>query len=356
MKRTVKRANGFALGLLLPCLAAGSGTEQITILYAEALSMTVEAAAEGFDERLWFDAFGRRFELNLRQNDRLQRQRRNPATQIMSGNVANSPGSWVRLVRRGEKISGVIRTESGTWLVDPLARVASRISDTGADIRTTNIVYRLADTLVPAGTLECGADTSAMNQPSSGAVIADRVFDELEANPRVLFARGAAERVHLGAVGDFELFENFGPQTEDAILTRMNIVDGIFTEDVGLEIAVDSVTVFSSSSDPFTSTAEPEDLLEEVFDYRAANQSSLGLTHLITGRTFNGNIAGIAFLGDPGVSGVCTTSGVGVSEGGSSAPISSGLGTRPDLKSQTRRRIPEVMSKRPPLSRKAVSA
>lgn len=309
-------AKGIAIGLLLPSLACGGDTDEIAVLYAEPLSVNVETPAEGYQQRWWFDAFGRRFELDLRPNHRLQ-QRTSRDTQLLIGQLANDPDSWVRLVSRGEKLSGIIRTPSASWIIDALSDVESGVTNIDRSVPTVNVIYRLADTLLPHNALACGVDMASA--PIAGDVVVDNVVAEMSANPMVLEAQGAAQRITLAAIGDVELFNDLGTQAEDAILTRLNIVDGIFTEDVGLEIAVDDVNVFNAEPDPFSTTTSANNLLDELYDYRAMNQMAFGLSHLITGRTLSGDTAGIAFLGSPGTSGACTTSGAGLSENSGSA-------------------------------------
>ena len=90
----------------------------------------------------------------------------------------------------------------------------------------------------------------------------------------------------------------FGANAETALLTRLNNVDGIFSEQLGVQITVAEVDVFTSSTDPFTSTAAST-LLDELARYRAdtAHQEAQGLTHLFTGRDLDGSTVGVAFFG-----------------------------------------------------------
>ena len=55
----------------------------------------------------------------------------------------------------------------------------------------------------------------------------------------------------------------------------------------------------TDADDTFSATTDPTDLLSEVATYRGNLPSSdgTGLTHLMTGRSMDGNIIGIAYLG-----------------------------------------------------------
>ena len=103
---------------------------------------------------------------------------------------------------------------------------------------------------------------------------------------------------------------------EDAaadIVARMNNVDGIFSQELGVQITVPIVDVYTDIVDPFTDESDAGELLDEVAVYRQARaeQTALGLTHLYTGRDLDGTTAGVAYNGV-----LCeSTFGVGLSEG-----------------------------------------
>jgi hypothetical protein len=79
----------------------------------------------------------------------------------------------------------------------------------------------------------------------------------------------------------------------------MDVVDGIWYSQVGIEIVLGPITVMTDANDTFSATTDPTDLLSEVAKYRGNLPSSdgSGLTHLMTGRTMDGNIVGISYLG-----------------------------------------------------------
>ena len=105
-----------------------------------------------------------------------------------------------------------------------------------------------------------------------------------------------AERARL--VADYELFQRFGASTEVEMLTRISNVDGIFSEQLGVQLTAREVETFSDSNDPFTA-AVPSDLLGEVASYRRNTpaQAEQGITYLFTGRDLDGQTVGIAYLG-----------------------------------------------------------
>src|SRR4030095_12095947 len=63
-------------------------------------------------------------------------------------------------------------------------------------------------------------------------------------------------------------------------------------------IAPSEFRLINVNDDPFTTTTDPETLLQQVATYRAATPAigAAGLAHLLTGRNLNGNVVGIAFI------------------------------------------------------------
>jgi uncharacterized repeat protein (TIGR01451 family) len=165
---------------------------------------------------------------------------------------------------------------------------------------TVPVAYRLADTYVMPGTMTCGTDHSSSSARSgSAAGMYGKLVDELET--AAMQGPGASVQLDIGAIGDFELFERFGSDegdTEAAILTRLNTVDGIYSEQLGVQIFVDELAVFTADGDPFTDTTVSGDLLDELGIYRrdTDTQRAQGLTHLYTGRELDDTTVGIAYL------------------------------------------------------------
>ncbi len=165
---------------------------------------------------------------------------------------------------------------------------------------TAPVIYRLADTVMPVGEASCGLvtlDNFAQLRQQSGEQAYATLAAELAALPAT-----ATRQVEVAVVGDFEfsgLSFAGGATPEATIAARMNIVDGIYTAQLGIKVVVAEVTVYRDAADPFTSTAVPSTLLSELGTWRGntAAQRSRGLTHLLTGRDLEGTTVGIAYLG-----------------------------------------------------------
>lgn len=259
-----------------------------------------------------FDALGQRFDVELEANSRLMSvARQNPSlqgVQIYRGELAGRPGSWARIVVADGTPQGMIWDGQDMYAIEA---PGDSIVDTDEPV-----IYRLADAQVAPGSMTCGSMAFA----TSGAAAYDGLVAELS---NISQGPGAIEEIELGAIGDFEFTSSKGGDAgaATAITNRLNIVDGIFSQQLGVQITVTTIETFSASNDPFTDENDAGLLLDEVSDYRSVTpaQNSNGLTHLYTGRDLAGSTVGIAWTGA-----LCSNFfGAGLSEGNGSASFDS---------------------------------
>ncbi|MCH7822150.1 MAG: DUF11 domain-containing protein [Proteobacteria bacterium] len=241
---------------------------------------------------LSFDALGRVFDLQLESNDRLlSGMTRNALTDgidIYRGQLANRPGSWARIVVFEGVPRGLI------W--DGEEMFAIEAPGDSLLQTTVPVIYRLADALIVPGTMSCGG--APMFASGSGA------YNKLAGELSEVRAQGpgAVSEITMGAIGDFEFTSAMGGDADAvaAITTRLNNVDGIFSQQVGIQINVQTIETFSDpAADPFTNTGDSSALLDELSTYRSITpaQNNQGLTHLYTGRILDTTTVGVAWRG-----------------------------------------------------------
>src|SRR5262249_26229428 len=111
----------------------------------------------------------------------------------------------------------------------------------------------------------------------------------------------ATSRLEVSVIGDSLYTARYSSPSEaqDEALVRLNNVDGIFSDQLGVGIHVQSVRIESSTTNSFSSTTDPSSLLGELSHMRerSSSLSSAGLTHLLTGRDLDGQTVGIAYIG-----------------------------------------------------------
>lgn len=248
---------------------------------------------------LQFDAYGRRFVVTLEPNDRLSSLLQNKSGSsdlaLYRGRVNGASGSWARLSVAHGKIQGMLWDGSELYVIEPVAELHGSLpANTSADPNATAI-FRLDDVAMTPGAASCGSDASSAANKGSDAY--SSMLAELKGSPAMMQAVGATKRLEIAALGDGLLMSRFGDDTlaREEILRRLNIVDGIFSSQLGIEISVASIDI----GDSLSATTSASSLLSELGDLRKRSPTlnSRGLTHLFTGRNLDGSTVGIAFVG-----------------------------------------------------------
>jgi hypothetical protein len=287
-----------ALACLAACLAgaAAHAAEPTRLLYAEPLvadgAQHARIAAAGPDtgERWRFSAFGRKFELRLRTHTQL----RHEATDVVvqAGEIVGVEGSWVRITRRHGAIIGLLSDGEELFGIEPTDELVAFLDPDLPVPDAGNLIYRLSDLLIDAGSLACGT------LPASGTVSAATAARALVSELGELQAAAVSpvQRIQLAPVADATFASRFGAEAQSALLGRLNIADGIFSEQVGVDIAAGVPDIFSSDSGtyPLDATAAST-LLDQVSNYRRDRHAEYGITHLFTGKRLDDGLAGLAW-------------------------------------------------------------
>jgi len=328
MQTSLLRKAGVAMPAILITLllallttAHAADKNNISILYYESIRLvdapsseknTASLAAADETVSLMFEAYGRRFEL---QPDGIRIIAGTKYIRL-SGHLAGLPGSWFSLLRDGDELSGIIDDGIDTYIVESRRRLAGLLVEIPADDTPPSVIFRLSDTLIPRGLLACEVEDTARpaGQSGAGTVDGQSAYAKLSAELRAATGNAStAPFLLVGVVADDSFVSRHAGETENDIAVIFNTVQGIYANEVGIDIEVGSV--FSVTPDvvnPFSATLVAPDLLDELSAWRIANQANFGHTHLLTRRRLvddtGGTLAGISFLGQPGLSGVCNRS------------------------------------------------
>lgn len=294
-----------AVAALAPSVAAANDGEHATrILYFEPLHALPASAGNGERktgsslEHLRFDAFGRRFDIAVGANDRLMASKTGQSTlELYRGSIDGVAGSWVRLAKKGDVLHGMIWDGTQLYAIEPASEVSDALAQAPADASQT-IVFRLADVIMEPGAAACATEATTSTTKASDAF--DALALELKNAPVAMQAAGAARRLDVSALGDARFRERYDNEQDarDAILTRLNNVDGIFSSQLAIEIHVGTLSVPDASGDQLSSATAPNTLLRELSNLRRSTPelNSQGVTHLFTDRNLDGSTIGIAYL------------------------------------------------------------
>ena len=277
----------FLAATLWPALSgAASG---LVPQHTEDLRPAFTRASKAGAATLHFTAFGRSFRLQLSNNQRLAQFTAGSSLQLYKGTLEGVPGSWARISIHDGLPRGMIWDGRDLFIVDAAAEAVNY----GA---AGTVMFKLSDAVLEQGVSFTG-DT--VEKPSDPAAAYGAMIGELRARAQTLQAGVATEGVEISILGDAAYLARFSSeaQARDAILTRLNNVDGIFSSQVGVELQVVSVNIADGLTAGLSPTTDASKLLDELGLLRRQTPAlaATGLTHLFTGRKLDGNSAGIAY-------------------------------------------------------------
>ena len=285
-----------ALAVLLvtaPCTWAA----QMRILHLDAASSleTPQSAVRGSTPgtRLRLSAGARQFDFLLEPNSQLLPNGQSAGIEVFKGRLPGLQGSWARLTRRNGHYQGIYSDGATIYLVDQAGGLRPHSVQAAALQQDATVIYKLSDTELTGVVFD--GDTIDMRRTGNDALNA--MIDDMQ--PGIAAAQAAGlRRLEVAVVADAQLAALDGINTLPNIIARMNIVDGIFSSQAGVQIHLAGTTITDTATQPFTSTV-PSTLLDQVKSYRSGSsvQQSAGLTHLMTGRDMDGQTVGIAYIG-----------------------------------------------------------
>jgi hypothetical protein len=308
LSRTLAAA---AIGCAVHGLAAAAAADPFSILHHEKLQGVTAARDDAGVELISFEAYGRRFDLRLEPNERIAHAAGGRAlrARALRGTVDGAPASWARLTLSDDgRWHGMFSDGREVYAIEPAADIEAALVQPAAAKGADPVVYRLSDALLPTGAAHCGTRGIAHGKSALQAL------EAIGADARSV--NSATRRLLVSVIADHEFasfFQLQGTSAEQAIVARMNIVDGIFAGQLGVRIELAPPTVFTTADDPFVKR-NANDLLEEVRRYRATSSTEMsrGITHLMTGRDMDGDTVGIAYIGTVCGGGVASSLSEGV--------------------------------------------
>jgi hypothetical protein len=210
--------------------------------------------------------------------------------QLYKGTLEGVPGSWARISVHEGLPRGMIWDGRELFIVD----AAPEGVNYGA---AGTVMFKLSDAVLEEGVSFVG---DAVETPRDPAADYGALIGELRARAQTRQVSVAMEGVEVSILGDAAYLARYASEAEarDAILTRLNNVDGIFSSQVGVELQVESVNIAGDHTAGLSATTDSGELLEELGRMRQQRPalSATGLTHLFTGRQFDGDNAGIAYM------------------------------------------------------------
>ncbi len=211
-----------------------------------------------------FDAYGQRFSLLLESNDRALQKL--PTAQkstlssyrLLRGTVAGAPGSWVRLTESPRGVEGAIWDGHEFYAVARYENVAALLTTPLAATPGQTVIYRLSDARDALPADFCAADDGV----SAGATALDQ-YKSLVGELRTSMQSGGVigpsitRQIEISVIADSDFQQAEGGDATAAMLARFNIVEGIFSEQLGLLILAGELRVIPANADPSPAPNRP---------------------------------------------------------------------------------------------------
>ena len=245
---------------------------------------------------LSFEAYGRRFNLELEPNDALfdnlpqvQKYRLKQSIKISKGRIPGIKGSWARISRSGDRISGAVWDGNELYLIDSSDEIGKALA-WGQTARSAAkpypLIYKVSD-IESSATCAVDPNTKAFSNYRG-------LVKELTA--QALALPQASRKLDVAIVADAQFTQANSANPQAAVVARMNVVDGIYSEQVGVYLNISEIRALTSNGG--LSATDAGGLLDQFVTYAAApGFNNPGLAHLFSGRDLNGSTVGIAYIG-----------------------------------------------------------
>jgi hypothetical protein len=234
------------------------------------------AATANQTRRLTLELEGKRRQLLL---EPVSVSRLSPVAHTYRGTVAGEPGSDARLLIHDRLFLGYVRTREGVMLMDP-----AYVYEAGAPAGRI-VAYRDED-VQPEFRGVCGV---ASPMPAAARAAESPATAEATARLRL---------VELATDADGEFFQLHGDMSDLFIEGLVNIVDGLYANELGLKLEIVFQNVFTNAAtDPYT-TSDAGVLLDQFRAEWNAHRTGIerDVAHLFTGKSLIGSTVGIAYL------------------------------------------------------------
>jgi hypothetical protein len=151
------------------------------------------------------------------------------------------------------------------------------------------VIYRVSDVGTDFMDYGWGLDDELIPPPEA-----------IEALPSVILpATGTLRELRIDIIADFEYWTEYKDNTTSQINDLFHQIDAIYQRDLGIKLTVDELLIYTNSDNPFNGLTDAYDVLYRLRDLNHARVlpfNSFGLTHLKSGKNFDGSVIGLAYV------------------------------------------------------------
>lgn len=249
-------------------------------------------------------ASGNKFDLVLEPNTALLKKFTQSSTStqtLYKGVIKGNSDSWVRLSDIDGIYAGAVFDGNELFIVDSAGAIreslsVSQLERFDAVPRDTQIIYKASDI---TNTGVCGLEQHNHSNSNFN-------YQEFVKDLTLMTASSATRELDVALVADYPFNQDYNGNAEQRMLLEMNMVDGIFSEQVNVHLSIVSSGVLAQG---VLNVTDPVDLVYDFRDYVFSEIGNPGVTHLFTGNELDDNVLGIAFVAE-----LCSSYGVGLSQ------------------------------------------
>jgi hypothetical protein len=274
----------------LTCLSAPASAEQPLIRHLEPADLLLQPGKRG-EHTLDLRLPGRLLSLQLLPHPALLQQLPESVRERLSargfqayvGQLKQARGSWVRLHRYRGQWQGAWFDGETLHLLDPVAAVKG----IGAAPRgAAYVVYRLDDVWL-----------EGFEHDEAEAPLAERFWHGLAGASAA--AKSGLRELSLTVVTDTEFSTLHGADRDGVVAGRLNVIDGIYSEQLQVRVVLGHLQHLAGNGR--LTVTDGSTLLGAFRDYMNSGDGSGipkgGLSHLFSGKDFDGSTAGVAYVG-----------------------------------------------------------
>jgi len=297
-----------ALALALLTLAGAAAANDGSRIHAH-LAAELEATPARGSDQLQLRVDGTTLVLSLEDNlgllstlDSAQRQAALAGgNRFVSGRIEGISESWLRLSMIENRWAGAYFDGSELFLLDPIDAVREALVSP-APKSAGYVVYRLRDVELPGlldEIVEVPAGKRAEADTRTDYAGFARHLGAVSAGSAA--SKNAVRQLRLTVVTDTEFSSVHGGNRDAVVASRVNIVDGIYTDQFQTRIVVGELRHLSANDTLNTTVVSGSDSL--LLRFRTFMNSGAGssipkggLNHLFSGKDFDGSTVGVAYV------------------------------------------------------------
>lgn len=212
---------------------------------------------------------------------------------LYTGYVEGDTNSWVRLSWLQGAWEGVFQFRDEIYLLDRLIRVQDMLQSSGGDDQS-QVVYAIKD-LVFRQPIDVEQTVGAgSNVDMRGSITGIGILQEL-----LSLVDDEALYLPVTIVADEEFIATHGDYSTAIIMGRINMVDGLYRNQVGVGIQLQSIELLSQNENLISTDASALLNAFRIFMTTGEGNNIIhdGIAHLFTGKNLDGYIVGMAWEG-----------------------------------------------------------